>query len=66
MGERPLGEGDQVELQGTTTGTAVCARRPSIDEHRCEVIARLLAAGVSPRTLRVLIPEWESRLSVNA
>ncbi len=61
MGERPLGGDDR----GNGT-TAVCAKRPSVDEHRCEVIARLLASGVSARTLRILIPEWESRLSVNA
>lgn len=44
----------------------VCARQPSVDEHRCEVVARLLASGVSPTTLRVLIPEWQDRLAVEA
>lgn len=32
---------------------------PDLAEHRPEVVRRLLARGVSPRTLEALLPGWE-------
>lgn len=37
-------------------------RQHDVDQHRADVVRRLLARGVGPRTLTLLLPDWEQQV----
>ena len=45
-------------IRPATVRTTASTASREVARHRADVVRRLLARGVSPRTLALLLPEW--------